>query len=55
MTRHGLSVQALGEELKIPQHNKATFYEMLLPGGYSVVSLATHYGLDGPGIESQWG
>ena len=34
-------------------HYSLTFYHPCGPG--SVVSIATGYGLDGPGIESQWG
>ena len=38
-------------------HRKALFLEAFLPscGPGSVVGIATGYGLDGPGIESQWG
>ena len=30
-------------------------YTSILVGRDSVVVIATHYGLDGPGIESRWG
>jgi hypothetical protein len=31
------------------------FYSTELTGRDSAVSIATHYGLDGPGFESRWG
>jgi hypothetical protein len=43
---------------KFEERNGGVFYDMiylLTVGRVSSVGIATGYGLDGPGIESQWG
>jgi len=37
----------------LPQHN--SIFNRPLSGRYSSVGIATRYGLDGKGIQSQWG
>ena len=39
----------------VPVRNLAFTFDFFCAGWYSSVGIATHLGLEGPGIESQWG
>ena len=41
------------KRIQLLKTNKAGY--IVVSGAYSVVGIATGYGLDGPGIESRWG